>query len=482
MAKPINNKRVEAREQAAEARKTNFTEVALGYSEPEAREEAARCLLCAKPLCVQGCPVGIDIPGFLGLAAEGRFLDAARLLKQANALPAICGRVCPQETQCEIRCVLGKKGDPVAIGRLERFLADYERERAAQNTADAEAPAAAPASPPPAPSGFQVAVIGSGPAGLTCAGELVKRGHRVVVFEALHKPGGVLVYGIPEFRLPNSIVEYEIEQLRRQGVEIRTDAVIGLTFTLQELFDSGFDAIFIGTGAGLPKFLDIPGENLNGVISANEFLTRINLMEAYRFPDSDTPVYAGERTVVLGAGNTAMDAARSAVRLGATEVTILYRRSRQEMPARKEEIVHAEQEGVRFRFLTAPLRILGNEKGWVRGIESQRMELGEPDESGRRRPVPVPGSEFILECDTVINAVGSGINQLIFRDADALKRTRWGTVVIDEETGATTLPGVFAAGDVAIGAATVILAMGSGKKAARGIHNYLLSKSPRTGN
>lgn len=467
MAKKMNPKRTPAGEQPAQERRSNFKEVALGYSPEEAVVEADRCLVCGKPQCVEGCPVGIDIPHFVKLISEQKFIQASQAIKQANSLPAVCGRVCPQETQCEIKCVVGRKGEAVAIGRLERFAADYEREHPSAEKSEPEVPAA---------SGFRVAVIGSGPAGLACAGELRKLGHEVVVFEALHKPGGVLVYGIPEFRLPKSIVDNEIQQLKDAGVEIVTDAVVGMSYKISELLNEGFDAVFIGTGAGLPKFLNIPGENLNGVVSANEFLTRVNLMEGYKFPETDTPVYVGPRTVVLGGGNTAMDAARCAVRLGAN-VTISYRRSREEMPARLEEIHHAEEEGIAFEFLTAPTRIVGDDKGWVTGLECERMELGEPDESGRRRPVVIKGSEFIIPCDMVINAVGSGINSLIFRDAQGLQRTRWGTAVVDEETGATSLPGIFAGGDVAIGAATVILAMGTGKKAAHGIDQYLKEKA-----
>lgn len=466
MAKKMNPKRIPASEQPAEERRQNFKEVALGYTPEEAAAEASRCLVCGKPQCVDGCPVGIDIPTFVRLIAEQKYVEASQAIKEANALPAICGRVCPQESQCEARCVVGRKGEAVAIGRLERFAADYERENPPdEHVKVEEAP----------PSGYKVAVIGSGPAGLACARELRKFGHEVVIFEALHKPGGVLVYGIPEFRLPKAIVDDEVRQLEEAGVKIVTDAVVGMTYKISDLLEQGFDAVFIGTGAGLPKFLNIPGENLNGVVSANEFLTRVNLMEGYKFPEVDTPVYVGPRTIVLGGGNTAMDAARCARRLGA-EVTISYRRSREEMPARLEEIHHAEEEGIKFEFLTAPTRIVGDNMGWVAGLECQRMELGEPDESGRRRPIVIEGSEYILPCEMVINAVGSGINSLIFRDAKELQRTRWGTAVVDEETGATSIPGIFAGGDVAIGAATVILAMGTGKKAAHGIHQYLVSK------
>ncbi len=468
MAK-MNMKRTPAAEQPAELRQTNFKEVALGYTAKEAVVEANRCLVCGKPQCVEGCPVGINIPQFISLIKEQKFVEASQAIKQANALPAICGRVCPQETQCEIKCVIGRKGEPVSIGRLERFAADYERESGANHSNGHSAPVP--------PSGFKVAVIGSGPSGLACARELRKFGHEVVIFEALHKPGGVLVYGIPEFRLPKAIVDDEIRQLQEAGVKIMTDTIIGMSYKIEELLHEGYDAVFIGTGAGLPKFLNIPGENLMGVVSANEFLTRVNLMEGYRFPETDTPVYVGPRTVVLGGGNTAMDAARCARRLGA-EVTISYRRSREEMPARVEEVNHAEEEGIHYEFLTAPTRIIGNEKGWVTGLECQRMGLGEPDESGRRRPVPIQGSEFVIDCEMIINAVGSGINSLIFRDANGLKRTKWGTAIVDEETGATSVPGIFAGGDVAIGAATVILAMGTGKKAAHGIHQYLMEKHP----
>ncbi len=454
-------------EQPAAERVRNFNEVPYGYSADLAQLEASRCLQCKKPACVDGCPVCVDIPGFIKKVAEGDFLGAARTLKADNSLPAVCGRVCPQEEQCEKLCVLAKKGESVAVGRLERFVADYERERGT-----GELPPKAP------PSGFRVAVVGSGPAGLTCAGELVKKGHRVTVFEALHKAGGVLVYGIPEFRLPKAIVGAEVDYLRRLGVEIEFNAPVGKSETVDELLASGFDAVFIGTGAGLPYFMGIPGENLIGVYSANEYLTRSNLMKAYLFPEYATPIIRGRRVATIGGGNVAMDAARTALRLGAEKSIIVYRRSRQEMPARIEEIHHAEEEGLEFQLLTAPVRVLGDEAGRVKGLECLRMELGEPDASGRRRPVPIKGSEYVLDVDTVVVAIGNGPNPLIPQTTPGLATGKHGNITADEATGQTSKPGVFAGGDIVTGAATVILAMGAGRRAATAIDAYLRAKKP----
>ncbi|MDK2929882.1 MAG: glutamate synthase small chain [Bacillota bacterium] len=449
----------------------NFNEVALGYPADVAVEEAKRCIGCPKRPCVAGCPVEVEIPSFVKLIAEGKFVEAARKIKEKNSLPAICGRVCPQETQCEERCTLGKKGKPVAIGALERFAADYERASGTQAASE----------PAPASGGAgRVAVVGSGPAGLTCAADLAKMGYSVVLFESLHSTGGVLRYGIPEFRLPKAIVDEEVEYVKSLGVEIRVNTLVGKTVSVDELFRDGFDAIFLGTGAGLPHFLGIPGENLNGVYSANEFLTRSNLMKAYLFPEYDTPIWVGKRVAVVGAGNVAMDAARTALRLGAEKVTIVYRRSRAEMPARLEEIENAEEEGVEFMLLTNPIRVLGDERGWVRGMECIRMELGEPDESGRRRPVPVPGSEFVIDIDTMISAVGTDPNPLLVRSVPGLKLGRHGNVIVNEETGETSVPGVFAGGDIVTGSATVIAAMGAGKIAARGIDKFIRAKRERS--
>jgi glutamate synthase (NADPH/NADH) small chain len=438
----------------------DFFEVPLGLPEDVAIEEARRCLQCKKPSCVKGCPVEIDIPGFIGLLGEGRFDEAIAKIKEKNSLPAICGRVCPQEDQCEKECVLGKKGQPIAIGYLERFLADYEREKGITTP------------PLPRPIPKKVAVIGSGPAGLTCAGELAKMGYQVTIFEALHAPGGVLVYGIPEFRLPKAIVRQEVEYVKSLGVEIQVNMVVGKTFTLEDLRDAGYEAFFIGTGAGLPYFLNIPGENLNGIYSANEFLTRSNLMKAYLFPRYDTPIKVGRRVAVIGGGNVAMDAARTALRLGAEEVCLVYRRTKKEMPARIEEIERAEEEGVNCVILTTPVRFVGNENGWVTGMECIQMELGEPDESGRRRPVPIPGSEFIIPADTVVVAIGQGPNPLLLETIKGLALNKRGYIVADPETGATNLRGVFAGGDIVTGAATVISAMGAGKRAARAIDRF----------
>ena len=443
-------------------RARNFDEVALGYSPEQAIEEANRCLKCKNPKCIAGCPVEIDIPAFIGSISEGNFREAIVKVKDKNVLPAICGRVCPQETQCEEVCILGRRRDPVAIGRLERFVADWEAD-----TDEVCIPDCAP------PTGKRVAVVGSGPAGLTAAGDLARRGHEVTIFEALHKPGGVLVYGIPEFRLPKAIVEREIETLKCLGVEVRTDYIVGRTGSIDELIGSGYDAVFIGTGAGLPKFLGVPGENLSGVFSANEFLTRTNLMKAYRFPEYDTPIKVGKRVAVIGGGNVTMDSARSALRYGADEVTVVYRRSRAEMPARLEEVENAEEEGVKFEFLSAPVGFVGDDRGRLTGMECIRMELGEPDESGRRRPVPIPDSNFTLDIDTVVIAIGQGANPLVSSTTKDLKVNKWGYIMADPETGKTSKDGVFAGGDIVTGEATVIAAMGAGRKAATAIHEYL---------
>ncbi|MCS7260638.1 MAG: NADPH-dependent glutamate synthase [Anaerolineae bacterium] len=459
--KEIIPKRTPMAEQPPAERIHNFNEVPYGYTPEEAMAEARRCLQCKNPRCVEGCPVGIDIPGFLQLIAEGDFQGAINLIHRANALPAITGRVCPQETQCEAVCTLCKKYEPVAIGRLERFVADWE---AAQGTL--------PIPPLPPPTGKKVAVVGSGPAGITVAADLAKMGHEVTIFEALHEPGGVLIYGIPEFRLPKEIVRREVDYVRRLGVKIVTDFVVGRTATLEELLQE-FDAVFLGTGAGLPWFLNIPGENLNGVYSANEYLTRVNLMKAYLFPDYDTPVAHGRRVVTIGGGNVAMDAARTALRMGAEESIIVYRRSREEMPARLEEIHHAEEEGVQFMFLTTPVAFHGDENGRVKELECLRNELGEPDESGRRRPVPIPNSNFRIPCDLAIIAIGQSPNPLIPTTTPQLKIGKGGVVVVDEKTMKTSVKGVFAGGDVATGGATVILAMGQARIAAKAIDEYL---------
>lgn len=447
-------------EQDPVKRRSNFNEVALGYTEEQAIQEAQRCLECAKPKCVEGCPVNVPIPQFIMAIKERDFQKAIDTIKSTNLLPAVCGRVCPQEDQCEKNCVLAKKFEPVGIGRLERFAADWEASQG-----KSEVPKVA------APTGKKVAIVGSGPSGLTCAFDLAKQGHKVTIFEALHEPGGVLLYGIPEFRLPKKIVAREIETLKKMGVEIKTNAVIGKLATIDELMEE-FDACFVGTGAGLPKFLNIEGENLNGVYSANEFLTRTNLMKAYSFPKFDTPIKVGQRVAVVGGGNVAMDAVRTALRLGAKEAIIVYRRSEAEMPARIEEVHHAKEEGVRFEMLTSPTRIIG-EDGWVKALECVKMELSEPDESGRRRPVPIKGSEFQLPVDVVIMAIGTGANPLVPQSTKNLALNKRGYIVADPETGATSRPGVYAGGDIVTGSATVILAMGAGRKAATAIHNYL---------
>jgi len=451
-------------ETPAAERTKSFREVPLGYTPELAVVEAGRCLFCKKPKCLEGCPVNIDIPGFVQLIKDGEFLAAARKIKEENSLPAICGRVCPQEEQCEIVCVLGKKFEPVAVGRLERFAADYERA-----AGKVEIPKKAP------PTGSRVAVVGSGPAGLTVAGDLVRLGHEVTVFEALHEPGGVLMYGIPEFRLPKDIVKAEVDYLAKLGVKFEMSFVVGKTADLAEILEE-YDAVFLGTGAGLPLFLGVPGENLIGVYSANEYLTRSNLMKAYRFPEYDTPILRPKKAVIIGGGNVALDSARTAKRFGA-ETTIVYRRSRKEMPARDEEIEHAEAEEIKIHFLTNPTRIIGDDEGRVQEIECIRMELGEPDSSGRRRPIPIEGSEFRIETDTVIVAIGNSPNPLIPKTTPDLAVGRWGTITADPETGRTSMDRVYAGGDVVTGAATVILAMGAGKKAAQAIDAAL--RGPR---
>ncbi len=449
-------------EQAPEDRAHNFQEVPFGYDDATASLEAGRCLKCKKPKCVQGCPVNVPIPGFIALVQEGRILEAARLLKTTNALPAVCGRVCPQEEQCEAKCILGVKRDPVAIGRLERYVADYERR---------SGEVVLPELPPK--TGKKVACVGAGPAGLTVAGDLVRQGHDVTIFEALQEPGGVLIYGIPEFRLPKEIVKFEVEFLKKLGVKFVMDYVVGRNATIQELMEEeGFDAVFVGSGAGLPSFMRIPGENLVGVYSANEYLTRSNLMKAYEFPKYDTPPIRRKKVAIVGGGNVAMDSARTALRLGG-ESTIVYRRARQQMPCREEEIHHAEQEGVVLQLLHNPVRILGDAEHRVTGMEVLKMELGEPDDSGRQRPVPIEGSEFVIDVDTVIMAIGNKPNPLIPQTMPELEMTRWGTIVVNEKTMLTSVPGVFAGGDIVSGAATVILAMGQGRIAARNISKYL---------
>ena len=443
----------------------NFDEVALGYAVETAREEASRCLNCKNPLCNKGCPVGIDIPGFIKCIIEGDFSSGIRKIKETNALPAVCGRVCPQEEQCEKMCVLGKKGEPVSIGRLERFLADWE---AAQ--AKMEIPEVAPK------TGKKVAIVGAGPAGITVANDLLILGHDVMIFEALHECGGVLIYGIPEFRLPKSIVSREVEYVKRLGAQIQMDYIVGTTRTVEELLEE-FDALFVGAGAGLPWFMEIPGENLNGVYSANEYLTRVNLMKGYRFPEYDTPVKQPSRVAVVGGGNVAMDSARTAVRLGADEVHLVYRRSRNELPARLEEVENAEEEGVIFDLLTLPVRLIGDANGWIKEIECLEMELGEPDESGRRRPVPVKGSNFLMPADAVVIAIGNSPNPLVSMTTPGLEINKKGGIVTNPETALTSKPKVWAGGDVVRGAATVISAMGDGRIAAAAIHKYLTGQA-----
>lgn len=459
----MNPKKMPMPEQPADVRNKNFEEVTLGYTPEMAIEEAQRCLNCKNKPCIAGCPVQVKIPEFIALVAEGRFLEAAAKIKETSALPAVCGRVCPQESQCECKCVRGIKGEPVAIGRLERFAADYAREHGEEKAQK------------PEPNGHKCAIVGAGPAGLTCAGDLARMGYAVTVFEALHTAGGVLMYGIPEFRLPKAIVQKEIDTLKDLGVEFVLDFVVGRSETIDELFADGYEAIFVGSGAGLPTFIGVPGENANGVYSANEYLTRINLMKAYQ-EGSPTPIQHAHKVAVVGGGNVAMDAARCAKRMGAEEVYIVYRRSEKELPARLEEIEHAKEEGVVFKFLTAPLEVLSDENYSVTGMKCQQMELGEPDESGRRRPVPVEGSEFTLDLDCVIAAIGTSPNPLIRTTTPGLDTNRKGCIVADDEHGITSKDGVFAGGDAVTGAATVILAMGAGKRAAAAMDAYIKNK------
>ena len=448
-------------EQAPDVRNKNFEEVALGYTAEMAMEEAARCLNCKNKPCVSGCPVNVPIPGFIEKVAEGDFEAAYEIITSENALPAICGRVCPQESQCECKCIRGIKGDAVSIGKLERFVADYHMEHAEPVKADIKK------------NGKKVAVVGSGPSGITCAGELIKKGYDVTVFEALHKAGGVLSYGIPEFRLPKALVAREIKSVEDLGVDIETNVIVGRSVTIDELMEDGYEAVFVGSGAGLPRFLNIPGENLLGVYSANEFLTRVNLMKGYKFPEAPTPVKVGKRVAVVGAGNVAMDAARTAKRLGAEEVYIVYRRGMEELPARKEEVEHAEEEGIIFKTLNNPVEILGNDEGMVCGMKCVEMELGEPDESGRRRPVEKPDSEFVLDVDSVIMSIGTSPNPLIRSTTPGLEANNRGCLITKDESGLTTRDNVYAGGDAVTGAATVILAMGAGKAAAKAIDEAL---------
>jgi len=462
--KKVKTPRHEMPCQDPKARARNFDEVALGYTPETAVEEAKRCLQCKQPLCIAGCPVEVLIPDFIKKIAEGDFEESAKVLKLKNSLPAVCGRVCPQESQCESKCILGIKGESVAVGRLERFAADFGMKSREAKSEKVE------------PTGKRVAIIGAGPAGLACAGDLAKAGHAVTILEALHVAGGVLMYGIPQFRLPKEIVQTEIANLKQMGVEILTNQVVGKITSVDELMGNGYDAVFIGTGAGLPYFMDIPGESLNGVYSANEFLIRTNLMKGYKFPDYATPVKVGKNVAVLGAGNVAMDSARTALRLGAENVYIIYRRSRAEMPVRNEELEHAEEEGIQFRLLTSPVSIEGGERGWIKSITCLRYELGELDASGRRSPVAIPGSEFEIPMDTVVVAIGQGPNSLVTTSTPGLDLNKRGNIVADAETLMTSKPGVFAGGDIVTGAATVILAMGAGKKAASGIDQYLKAK------
>ncbi len=465
MAKRIDNQRRAMPKQEPFERVRNFDEVALGYTEKLAQEEASRCLGCKKPVCIGGCPVAIDIPGFIKCIVEGDFATGVKKIKETNALPAVCGRVCPQEDQCEKVCVLGKKGEPVAVGRLERFLADWEAA-----SGETETPAIA------RPTGKRIAIVGAGPAGITVANDLALLGHDVTIFEALHDAGGVLTYGIPEFRLPKSIVRREVEYVKSLGVKLYTDYIVGKTKTVDKMLQE-FNAVFIGAGAGLPWFMEIPGENLNGVYSANEYLTRCNLMKGFRFPEYDTPIKRPSRVAVFGGGNVAMDSARTALRLGADEVHIVYRRSREELPARLEEVENAEEEGVIFDFLTLPVRLIGNERGWLTEMECLKMELGEPDDSGRRRPVPLEGSEFKMQVDAAVCSIGNSPNPLIPMTTPGMEVGRRGNIVADEATGRTSRDAIWAGGDVVTGAATVISAMGAGRKAAQDIHEHLTKKT-----
>ena len=460
--KKIKVLRAKMPEQGPDVRRRNFEEVPLGLTPEMAILEASRCLQCKKPLCVDGCPVSVKIPEFIKLILEKDFSGAAKKLWETNALPAVCGRVCPQEDQCEGKCILGKKGDPVAIGYLEKFAADWERKNGA-----GESPVVAKK------TGKKVAVVGSGPSGLTVAGDLLLKGHAVTIFEAFHKPGGVLVYGIPEFRLPKEIVASEVATLEKMGANIECNSVVGASVTIDELFEEGYDAAYIGVGAGLPRFMNLKGENLIGIYSANEYLTRTNLMKGYLFPEYDTPVARGKNVVVLGAGNVAMDSARTAMRLGAESVKVVYRRSRDEMPARAEELHHAEEEKIEFVLLTNPTQFFGDENGRLTGMECLKMELGEPDASGRRRPMPIEGSEFKFDCDLVVVSVGSNANPLLTNSTPDIALNKWGNIIADPENGKTSKKGVWAGGDIVTGAATVILAMGAGRASANSIHDYL---------
>ena len=463
----IRKEAVPMPKQTPEERAHNFREVAIGYSEEQTLAEAERCLQCQEAPCIKGCPVEVDIRAFIGFIRESRFEEAAKKVKEKNSLPAVCGRVCPQEEQCQAKCTVGKIGDPISIGRLERFVADWEREHGHAIPQSGRI------------TGKKVAVVGAGPAGLTVAADLIKLGHAVTIFEALHKPGGVLTYGIPEFRLPKRIVGAEAEYIEKLGVTLKANALIGKLYTIEELLKQ-FDAVFIGSGAGLPAFMGIPGENLCGIYSANEFLIRVNLMRSYDFPKARTPICSGEKVAVVGGGNVAMDAARCALRLGAKEVRIVYRRSKEEMPARAEEIENAEEEGIVFEFLTNPKRFIGNERRAVKAMECVRMRLGEPDKSGRRRPVPIEGSNFVMDVDTVIMAIGRTPNPIIKQTTEGLKTNEWGGIVADEN-GKTSIEGVYAGGDIVTGEATVISAMGAGRRAARAIHEFLMKKETRTG-
>lgn len=474
MSQPVNNNSkpnnrftaIEVQKQAPDERKKNFKEVVLGYTEEEAQAEASRCLNCPKPTCVEGCPVGVDIPGFIGLIKEKKYGESIKKIKEKNSLPAICGRVCPQEEQCQKTCVIGKRGEPVSIGRLERFVADQEQQKGI------DVPEVASG------NGRKVAVVGAGPAGLTVAADLAKLGYKVTIFEALHTGGGVLVYGIPEFRLPKRIVQAEIDYITKLGAEFKPDNLIGRIFTVEELMNNGYEAVFIGTGAGLPKFLNVPGENLNGIYSANEFLIRVNLMKSYDYPKSKTPIRVGKHVVVIGGGNVALDSARCALRLGADTVSLIYRRSRDEMPARLEEIENAEEEGIVFKFLTAPLKFFGDEKGNVKAMETISMRLCEADDTGRRQVAPIEGSQTTMDVDTVIVAIGRTPNPIIQGTTPGL-RTQRGGIIASDENFKTSIEGVYVGGDIATGEATVISAMGTGKTAAKAIHEYLQNKKPK---
>lgn len=462
----MSMKRLEPAERPADVRNKDFDEVNLGFKEKDARQEAYRCIQCKKPLCVTGCPVEINIPAFINAIAEGDYHKSYKILTEQNPIPAVCGRVCPQESQCEIKCVMGKKGEAINIGKLERFVGDW----AMANEVSVDISHIKK-------TGRKAAMVGSGPASIACSLDLVISGIDVTIFEALHTPGGVLKYGIPTFRLPNEAIDIELDKLKKMGVKFEVNKVIGRIYTIPQLMNEmGFDTVFIGTGAGTPKFMGIPGEDLNGVFSSNEFLTRVNLMSGYKFPDTDTPVGIGKKVAVVGAGNTAMDAVRISKRLGAEKAMIVYRRTEHESPARVEERHHAVEEGIEFHWLTNPVRLIGDDNGWLKQMECIKMELGEPDDSGRRRPVPIKGSNFIFDCDTMICALGTSSNPIIAQTTPGLKTNKWGYIEVDEKTNMTSIPGVFAGGDIVTGAATVILAMGMGKVAARGIVEYLKNK------